>query len=116
MLALMPWVLMPADVPPRPAVESTFLHVGDVVGNQVVAERVTLIHRAPQLTRLRIHSNPASGIANAVGVHTQRAVRGIAHQNVSAVLLLGMGVGVIYIRSRAHRDKHSLAVRREFHR
>src|SRR5271168_1245053 len=44
MLALKPRIPMPADVPPGPAVESAFLNVRDVVGDQIVAERVALIH------------------------------------------------------------------------
>ena len=36
MLARMPRILMRADVPPGPAIESPFLYVGDVVGDEVV--------------------------------------------------------------------------------
>ena len=35
------------DVPPRPAIESALLHMRDVVGNEIVAKRVALVHRAP---------------------------------------------------------------------
>src|SRR5271170_4484251 len=115
MLALKARILMRADVPPRPAVESAFLHVRDVVGDEVVAEGIALIHRAPQLSRTRIHRDPASGITNAVGINAQHAVLWIAYKNVGAVFLAGMSIGIVHVRSRAHRDKHSLAILRKSH-
>ena len=52
MLACVARVLLTAahaHVPPRPAVKAAFLHVGDVVGYEVVAEPVALVGGAPQL-------------------------------------------------------------------
>ena len=43
MFALVSRVLMPTHVPPRPAVEATFLDVGNVIGDQIVAETVPFV-------------------------------------------------------------------------
>lgn len=48
-LAFVSRIPMTADVIPRTAVETTVLHVGDVIGSEVVAEFVPLIDRAPDL-------------------------------------------------------------------
>src|SRR5258708_997539 len=116
MLALMTRVLMPAHVPPRPAVKSAFFHMRDVIGDEVVAQRVPLIYRTPQFARLRTHGNSAPGIANAVSVYAQIAIRGIAHQNVGAILLARRSVGIVYVRARAHSDEQFLAIQRKGHR
>src|SRR5580704_4033080 len=55
MLARVARILVATHVPPRPAVETAVLHMGDVIGNEVVTESVALIHRTPQLAGLRIH-------------------------------------------------------------
>src|SRR5258707_5624852 len=115
MLPLMTGVLMAADVPPRPAVKTAFLHVGDVIRNKVVAEAVALIYGAPQLASLRTRCNSTARIANAVGVDTQPAVRRIAHENVGAILLSRSGIGIIDVGSRAHCEKQFLAILRKFH-
>src|SRR5467141_5248344 len=58
MLALMPRVLVSALVPPGPAIITALLHVGDVVRNQIVPQRVAFVHRTPQLASLRIDRHP----------------------------------------------------------
>jgi hypothetical protein len=44
-------ILMAADVPSWPAIETTFLHMRDVIGHKVVPQAVTFVHRAPQVSR-----------------------------------------------------------------
>ncbi len=51
MFAHLPRVLNAAHVVPGPAVEAALLHVGDVVGNQVVAQGIPFIGGAPQFAR-----------------------------------------------------------------
>src|SRR5258706_6421288 len=116
MLALVPRVLMPAEIPPGPAVEPAFQHVRDVIGHEVVAQRVALIYRTPQLAGLRTHCNSAPSITNAVGIYAQNAIRGIADKNVSGVLLARRSVGIVHVRARAHSDKQFLAVSRKVNR
>src|SRR5580698_9603845 len=97
MLALVARILMRTHVPPRPAVETPVLDVGDVVGDQVVAEIVALVGGAPQLAGLRIQRD-AYRIANAVRKYAQaRAVR-IELQNIGAMKFLWVGVGIVHIR------------------
>src|SRR5205807_10013109 len=50
MLCRMPRILMVAHVVPRPSVERIFLHVRDLIGDQIVAERVAPVGREPQLS------------------------------------------------------------------
>src|SRR5882724_10255174 len=106
MLSWMARVLMTADVPPRPAIESALLHMSDVVGNQVIAERIALIHRAPQLIGLGIHCHPASGVADSVSIDAHVGAIGIECQDVSAVFLSGSGIRIIDVRARTYRDEH----------
>ena len=53
-----------ANVVPGPAIESAVLHMGCVVRNQIVAERVAFVHCSPKLAGLWLYSQ-AHGIANA---------------------------------------------------
>src|SRR5580704_17145705 len=82
MLALMARILMAADVPPGPAIEAAYLHVGDVVGHEVVSQAVALIDRAPQLTGLGIERQPASCIADPIRVHAHLCTIGVEFQNI----------------------------------
>src|ERR1700693_5023160 len=115
MFTLMSRVLVSPHVPPRPAIESTFLHMSDVIGDKVIAESIALIHRAPQLAGLRIYRNPSSGVANAVGIHAQLAGPRIAHQYVGTIFLLRSSIGIIHVRCRTDRDKHFLSILGEGH-
>src|SRR5579862_5006863 len=99
MLALVARILMRAHIPPGPSVESAFFDVRNVVGNEIVAERVAFIDRAPQLAGLGIDGDSATGITNSVGINLQLAIRGIANKNVGAIFLGGMSVGIVDVRS-----------------
>src|SRR6266404_1563754 len=109
MLARVSRVLVAAHVPPRPAVETAFLNVGDVVWNEIVSQRIPLVHRTPQLTGLRV-DRQAYTIADAVGVNSHRRTVGIELQNIRTILFRRRGIGVVNIRHRAHRNEHMLAV------
>src|SRR6476620_3862950 len=98
MLPLVPRILVCAHIPPRPAIESTFLNVRDVIRDEVIAESIPLIHRAPQLAGLRTHSDSSARIANAVRMYLELAVRGVAGENVGAILLPGVRVGIVDVR------------------
>src|SRR5258708_18386602 len=109
MLALMFRVPVSAHIEPWPAVEPAIFDVRDVVRRQVVSEFVPLIHRAPQLSALRLDGY-ADRIANAIRIDAKSAAIGVVFQNVSAMQLLGIVVGVVIIRMRAHGNVHLLAV------
>src|SRR6266850_1558805 len=112
MLALMPRVLMSTHVPPGPAIVTALLHVGDVVRNQIVPQRVAFVHRTPQLAGLRIDRH-SYAVADAVGVNAHcRAVR-IEFEDIRTILLRRCRIRVVNIRGRTHRDKHFLTVGRE---
>src|ERR1700722_5232398 len=114
MPAFVPRVLMRADIPPGPAVESAFLHVGDVVGDQVVAESVALVDRTPELAGLGIDRDSSARIADSVGVDLQLTIGGIASEDVGAIFFAGMRVGVVNVRRGADGDEHALAICGEF--
>ncbi len=63
--ALVPRVLVVADIVPRPAVEFSLLHPGDVVGGKIVAEAVALVGGTPQGVRRR--DRQADAVAQAGG-------------------------------------------------
>src|ERR1700691_5124013 len=99
MRALMPRILMAAHIPPRPAVESAFLHVSDVVGDKVISQAVAFVHRTPQLASLRIDCQPASGIANSIGIHLQCAVGWVAPLNVGPIFFARRSVRIVPFRA-----------------
>ena len=72
MFAVVPWVRMSADVEPRPAVEAAVLDMRDVVGHEIVAERVALVDRYPDLTGRRMDGQ-AVRVANAGRDHPPAA-------------------------------------------
>src|SRR5579863_127192 len=111
MLPLMARILMRSDVPPWPAIESAFLHMRDVVGDKVIAQRVAFVHRAPQLASLRIYKNAAAGVANAIGINAQHARLGIARENVGAVFFPRAGIRIVDVRSRAYPHEQLLSIR-----
>jgi len=57
-----PRIFVRADVRIRPAVERAVADVGDVVGNEIVAETVAFIDRGPERAALRLECQ-ADGIA-----------------------------------------------------
>src|SRR6266478_2294643 len=108
-LARVSRVLVAAHVPPRPAVETAFLNVSDVVRNEIVSQRVPLVHRTPQLAGLRV-DRQAYTIADAGRVNSHRRTVGIELQNIGTILFRRGSIGVVNIRHRAHRNEHMLAV------
>ena len=102
-------VLVAAHVVPGPAVEAAFLDRGDVVGDEVVAEVVALVGGAPELAGGGI-DGLADAVADAGGVDLDELAFGGVLEDVGAVELLGMGVGVVDVGAGADGDEHVLAV------
>ena len=57
-LAIHARVQVRADVAVGPAIEAAILHGGEVVGHQVIAQPISLIHRCPQLVGDRVEGEP----------------------------------------------------------
>ena len=115
MLALVARVLTPplaAHVVPGPAVEAALLDVGDVVGDEVVAEGVALVGGAPELAGGGI-DGLADAVANAPGVDLDELALGRELEHVGAVEFLGVGVGVVDVGVRADGGEELAAVLRE---
>src|ERR1039458_4653115 len=55
-----------ADIEPGPAVEAVFLNRRDVIGDEIVAQVVALVNRAPDFTRRRVNAQ-ANRVANTRG-------------------------------------------------
>src|SRR5271170_3458411 len=79
-------VLMVAHVVPGPAVEAILLHAGDVVGDEVVAQTVTLVGGAPELTSSWV-DRLADAVPNAIGVHLEELTVRSELKHVSAMKL-----------------------------
>src|ERR1035437_6508313 len=98
MFAGMSGVLQPSaravEVEPWPAVKSVFFDVGHVVGNQVVPQAVALICRAPELASRGVDGFP-DAVAKAAGVNLDELALRREFKHVSAMELLGVGVGVV---------------------
>ena len=116
MLADVAWVLQAAGravkVEPGPAVEAAYLHVGHVVGHQVVAQAVALIGRAPKLAGDGVDGFSHT-VANAECVDLDELAGGQELQNVGAMELKGMGVDVIHVGKRSDGGEKFCSVLRE---
>src|ERR1700676_96425 len=98
MLAFMTRILRAADIPPGPAIEAALFDMGDVIGNEIIAQAVTLVDRTPQLARLGIDRQAAAGIANPIRIYVHsRSIR-VEFQDVGAVLFTWCRVGVVGVR------------------
>src|SRR5712671_2736167 len=51
-------ILVGADVEPRPAIEGAFAYPSQKIGRELVAEAVTLVDRAPEVTLPGLHRHP----------------------------------------------------------
>jgi len=74
MFPLVAGILVAADIPPGPAIESALLHVSDVVGHKIVSQAIAFVDRAPELVGFRIDGKSTAGIANSVGVNCGRII------------------------------------------
>src|SRR5690606_34663587 len=133
-IALHARLFVVAHVVPGPAVEGAFLHAGCIVGHEVIAALVALVHRAPHIAGGRLDGH-ADAVAQAGGegladrvvaahvIHTHhRAVFFQAPWRTQAVLpvpglhfggaLLGDAVGED-VALRTHGEIHLAAIARE---
>ena len=101
-----------AHVPPRPAVEAALLDVGDVVGDEVVAQGVALVGGAPELAGGGV-DGLADAVAHAPGVDLDELALGRELEDVGAVKFFRVGVGVVDIGVRADGGEQLAAVRGE---
>ena len=102
-------VLVAAHVVPGPAEEAALLDAGDVVGDEVVAEVVALVGGAPELAGDGV-DGLADAVADAGGVDLDELALGREFEDVGAVELAGVGVGVVDVGAGADGDEHVLAV------
>lgn len=109
MLALVSWILLIAQVKPRPAVEASGRDATNVIGHRIVAQFIALVRARPQL----IASGPdgdADGVANSQRVNFAPAAVGVELKNAGAIRFLRV-VGIV--RGGANRDMHFLPIGRE---
>src|SRR5947209_3142856 len=109
MLALMAWILMAADVIPRPAVEASVLDVGNVLRGKIVANVVAFVDGTPRLARFGINGN-AHAIANTGGEDAASGAVGIEFEDVGTLKFHAIVVGIVDVGVRADGDVHLLAI------
>src|ERR1035437_1760692 len=100
---------MAAHVVPRPAEESALGDAGDVVGDEVIAEVVALVDRAPELACGRI-DGLAYAVTDAVGVDLDELAFGRVFEDIGAVELAWVRVRVVDVRAGAYGDEQVPAV------
>ena len=108
-LSLVPRVLVRAEVVPGPAVEAALLDARDVVGHEVVAQPVALVHRGPELAGLGCVARPT-------GLRMPEAkTRSFLPSGSNARMRARRASRfvVVDVRARADRDVQGLAVGRE---
>src|ERR1700733_11192133 len=90
MLSCVARILVFAHVPPGPAVKTAVFYSGNVVGDEVVAQPIAFIDRAPQRACLRLDREP-NAIPNAIGIHAHCRAVWIELEDVGAILFRGSG-------------------------
>ena len=94
-----------ADIGVGPAVEPALLHADQVIGRQIVAEPVALLHDRPQLAGLRMKGERGR-VARAGG--DGRLVRAVGVEALDRRLGLGLDAE---IARRADADKEAAGLR-----
>src|SRR3954467_15054457 len=112
MFPFVAWVLMATHVVPGPTIKATFLHVSDVIGRQVAAQTIALIHRAPHLAVLGVNGDPDT-VTNTGSVNALVLSFGGELQHVGAMELRLIIVGIVDVGTRPDRDEHPFTVERE---
>src|SRR5512146_1961963 len=102
-------ILVLADVVPGPAVEAAIFYMGDVVGNEIVAEAVALVDGGPEFAGFGVDGD-ADGVADAGGVDALAGSVRIEFEDVGAMVLGGIVVGVVDVGARADGDEHLFVV------
>src|ERR1700678_4266835 len=98
MLSFEARVLTGADVVPGPAVKAALLDVSDVIGHEIIAERIAFVGGAPHLARLGIDSD-ASRVSDARTIHPHEFPLRRVLEDVGAVELRRMRIRVVHIRA-----------------
>src|SRR4029077_9231412 len=114
MLSLVPRVLVSAHVPPRPTVKTALLHARDVVRDKIVAQGITLVNRAPEISSVWADPDAAAGIADSIGIHLQLAIGRVTIKDVCTIFLGRSRIRIVDIRFRSNRHEQLLPVLREF--
>src|ERR1700730_9684895 len=97
MLADVTGVLVPAHVPPGPAVKAALADRRDVIGHEVVAGEVAFINGAPFSTGARIYRQARRGSGSGrIGAHV-RAIR-VEGQDIGAIPFRRTRVRVVDVR------------------
>src|SRR5579859_7965901 len=96
MLVFVLGIPISAHVEPGPAVKASLLNVGDVIGNQIVTQRIAFIHGAPQISGLGLNSN-SHGIPDAGCVDAEACAVGVVLQNVGAMQFARIVIHIIMI-------------------
>src|SRR5690349_2352621 len=99
-------VLVGAEVEPGPAIKAALLDVGDVVGDEVVAELVALVHAGPERAGGGVDGE-ADRVADAGG--EERLVLAVGGEGEDAGAAL-FGLVVVDVGAGTHRDEHALVV------
>src|SRR6185369_17399524 len=103
---------MASDVIPGPTVEAAGLDVGDVIGDQVIAEGIAFIGGAPDFAGGGIDSD-ARRVADAGCVDAGEFAVGGVFEDVGAVEFAGVAVGIADVGAGADGDEQALAVEGE---
>src|SRR5215831_13577151 len=80
-------IFVGTQIVPRPAVESTVTHTRNEVGDQIVAEIIALVGRAPEIARQRVHSEP-NAVSQPTCEHSPIPARPVEHKHGRAIGLV----------------------------
>src|SRR5262249_35463535 len=69
-----------AQIVPGPAVESAVTHARNEVGDEIVAEIIALVSRAPEVARQRVHGEP-NAVSQPTCEHSPIPARRVEHEH-----------------------------------
>src|SRR5579871_3533830 len=100
---------MAAHVVPGPTVKAIFLDRRHVIGDEVIAEIISLVGGAPELACNGIDRFTHT-VADARGIDLDELALGRVLEHVGAMELPGVSVSIVDIGSRTYGDEHVLAI------
>src|SRR5215468_8984642 len=80
-------IFIGAQIVPGPAVESAVSHARNEVGDEIVAEIVALVGRAPEVARQRVHGEP-NAVSQPTCEHSLIPARRVEHEHGRAIGLV----------------------------
>src|SRR5215471_13175567 len=80
-------IFVGTQIVPRPTVESAVTHTRNEIGDEIIAEIVALVGRAPEVARQRVHGEP-NAVSQPTCEHSPIPARRVEYEHGRAIGLV----------------------------